>query len=982
MDGRRLNVYSIPSSVPFADALARGAIGRVGKSPLALADATIFLPTRRAARVFGDAFARLQGGAALLPKFLPLGDVDEEEFLFDAETNSLELPSAMSPVRRRLLLATLVQRWCKIKGRENTSFAHAVALADSLGALLDEAETQEADLGLLDGIVGGTLAEHWSEVRDCLGLLHDEWPNIAEAEGAITRAGRRNAALAALTRQFERPCDQFVIAAGSTGSIPATARLLAAIARLPNGAVVLPGLDQALDEVGWTQVCSDPTHPQYGLAQLIARIGIDRDEVRDWDTSQTTNAPRETLLREVLRPAPTTDGWRNVAEGDTATIAEGLKTFSLVEAADVAEEAMVIALRLRETLECAERSAALVTPDRVLARRVAAEMRRWDIEIDDSGGSPLPRTPPGTFLCLIAEAAEARFAPVALLAVLRHPFASIGGSREDSLRNTRTLDRALRGSRPDPGLVGIEERLAENQLLGPWFRRVADCLRPLEDLLGSKHAPLSRLVETHVAVAEHLAGDKAVLWNKEPGEAAKTMVEELLAAASDIPPIEPCSYPSLFRTFAEAVAVRPRGRGHHRLAILGPMEARLQSFDLTILGGLNEGNWPQPAAADPWLSRPMRDNIGLESPERTIGLAAHDFASLASRTHVMLTRANKADGAPTIASRWIQRLRQFSKGLNLEDKLAPEVDWCALARAITDSHAAARPAGRPAPAPPVRIRPRRLSVTEIETWRRDPYAIYARHILGLKALDPLDAVVGPLERGTLVHRALEKFVTRFPPPSEIPVDAAGQLIAIAEAMFEHERIPHSVTAVWRPRFAQAADWFVTTERERRARISASFLEARGELTIEGPAGTFLVYGRADRIDTLIGGGASIIDYKTGQPPSDKQVRELLSPQLPVEAAILVAGGFAAIGKTAPKEMTYVRFSGGAEAGSWRPVKADAVELAIKARALLSRYADKFNDPNSGYLSRAIAFRKDIAGAYDHLARHGEWTSEPREQVEE
>lgn len=976
------NVFTIPASTHFADTLARGLIARMGAGgdPLALSRATIYLPTRRGARTLAESFARTLGGAALLPDIHALGELDEDEFLLDPSAEFLDLLPKISSIRERLLLATLVQRWDQRRGGKLT-FAQAAALARGLASFFNEVETQRADLSKLNKLVPDALAKHWVDVRDFLKVLRDEWPPLLKSENMMSPATHRNASLEALARRFkEHPPQGPVIAAGSTGSIPATAELLGVIARMPNGAIVLPGLDRSLDDESWNDL--DPGHPQFGMRQLLQTIGVSRDRVADWNDVTALSA-RDTLLREALRPAPTTDAWQKLAEIGGDEIAKGLDGISIVEAAHPGEEASAIALMLREALETKDRTAALVTPDRNLARRVATELRRWNIDIDDSAGHPLSHTPPGTFLLLLAEAAEAEFAPVPLLALLKHPLCACGDDPAEFRRHVRALDRfALRGPRPDPGLDGILKTI-EHDELKRWFAQVAEILWPFERLFRRGNADLAELLAAHIEAAEKLATSNtesgaARLWRGEAGDAAANLVAELSDAAADLPHIEPGSYTALFSSLAGERAVRPAFGRHPRLAILGPLEARLQRFDLVVLGGLNEATWPAAAATDAWLSRPMRKTLGLEQPERRIGLAAHDFATLAAAPRVILTRALKTEGSPSVASRWLQRMTQLCKGLGLEHKLESATPYVALAAAIDEPEKLGQRIKPPAPRPPIAARPRKLSVTEIETWVRDPYATYAKHVLGLKPLDPLHAEIGAPERGSAIHKALERFVARF--PDALPQDSEVQLVEDVKKVFQEFGTPASTMALWMPRFIHAAHAFLEIERERRSNIAHSHLELKGERKFASTAGEFTLYGRADRIDELKSGGAVIVDYKTGKPPSNKQVESLLSPQLPLEGAILESDGFG-IGKLKPEELLYIHF-----AGKKTPVEAriigDAEALSKEAAEKLSQRIAEFDDETMPYRSRGRVEKAREPGEYDHLARVREWSVSGWEETEE
>jgi ATP-dependent helicase/nuclease subunit B len=417
--------------------------------------------------------------------------------------------------------------------------------------------------------------------------------------------------------------------------------------------------------------------------------------------------------------------------------------------------------------------------------------------------------------------------------------------------------------------------------------------------------------------------------------------------------------------------VRPRRDRHPRLAILGPLEARLQDFDLVILGGLNEGTWPAEAATDPWLSRPMRTEIGLEPPERRIGLAAHDFATLAASRNVLLTRALKDSGAPTVPSRWLLRSLQLANGLGLNAQLASGGELLGWARRIDESEAELR-AMRPSPKPPLHARPRMLRVTEIETWLRDPYTIYARHVLRLRILDPLDQEPGPAERGTAVHLALERFLTAH--PDRLPEGALTRLLDLATAAFREKGASRAVLSLWLPRFARAARWFIDYEQARRAAVQRTVVEVKGSLEIPAANGPFTLVGRADRIDLWPDGSASILDYKTGSVPSDKQIRKLIAPQLPLEAAMLKAGAFADVKPVSVRDLIHVQLKG-EEGNEGReciaPVDGDAI--ATEALAKLQGMIREFDRESRGYTSRRMPFMVRDAGDYDHLARVAEWT---------
>ncbi len=991
-------LFTMPPGAPFLERLAVTlledvTLGGRFAGQFELADATILLPTRRAVRALGDAFLRASGGKALiLPTIRALGDVDEEELILNPAglgEEALTLPPPMPALERQLRLARLIME----ESGEND--VRALGLAGDLGSFLDMVITEGADLSQLSALVPEEFADHWQMTIDFLKVLTDRWPEELSRLGYMEQAERRNHLLRAQAEAWKaEPPPGPVIAAGSTGSIPATADLLSVVAHLPLGAVVLPGLDLDIDEESW-QGLGEPgtaSHPQYGMKKLLLRLRAERADVKLWPGTPL-DAPRATrarILSEALRPAETTDKWRArlmALKGDAAT---GLRNLTLIEAPGERDEAGAIALMMREVLETPGKTAALVTPDRKLARRVAMELRRWRVDVNDSGGQPLANTPPASFLRLLAEMVAEDFAPVPLLACLKHPLAAAGAPQAAFRADIRILEKMLlRGPRPAPGIAGLRAALAaETAREKPDGRlptierlvdRLAKAVTPFVEAMTTRK-PAAELVAAHAQAAERLAATRdeegaARLWQGEAGEATADFIRELIDASPAYGDLAPEAYTRFFDETLRGRVLRPRWGLHPRLFIWGPLEARLQHADRIILGGLNEGVWPAEANIDPWLNRPMRAALGLEPPERRIGLSAHDFVEGACAGEAVLTRALKVDGAPAVASRWWLRLESVMQGAGVAP--AKPLYWWQWAQALDEPEKQIEPV-RPQPRPPLAARPDRFSVTEIETLIRDPYAVYARRVLKLPVLDPIDADIAAAERGIIVHEALERFVKAY--PKALPDDALDRLLAIGREVFESAIDRPGVAAFWWPRFQRIAEWIVEHEREAREGLKHAYAEARGEILItEGLARPVRLVGKADRIDLRDDGTLDIVDYKTGMPPSAKQVERGLAPQLPLEAAMAVRGGFTSeqdgsIPALQAGRLIYLRLTGGETAGERREIEDAEGELAEEIFQSLIMLLKQYEDERTPYLSRPRVKFLSQYGDYDHLARVKEWAS--------
>jgi ATP-dependent helicase/nuclease subunit B len=970
------SVYTIAPGAPFLDALLAG-LEVISKGlGIEAADITLFLPNRRSLRAFRDAFlTRGQGKAGFLPRLYALGDLDDDEASLPplAFSEEAALPPAVPPLQRLFLIQRELAKRAPKAERNLFLGEQGLSLAVELARLFDQMAEEGISPAGLKELAPESYAEHWGKTLAYLSVMTKTWPGLLKTKGLMDAVPRRNAVIERLIQAWQAaPPAKPVIAAGSTGSIPAVRRLLSAIARLPRGAVVLPGFDPAPDAETWEAI--GETHPQFVLKATVEAIGIGREDVKPWPFAPSPpSAPRLSFLTTALAPAELTAGWHR-AKIDPKAATQRLE---ILECVSPAEEAGAIALLLREALERKSETAALVTPDRALARRVAAELRRFAIRVDDSAGTPLSGVPGGIFIRLLADMAAEGFAPVPLLAFLKHPFAAGGWSRAAWLRSARLLDQfVLRGVRPGAGLAALSREAAaiNDAKARQDARRLLEVLErhagKLAAMLRQRTLPFAAALTAHVEAAVALAGggEAGAPFGGDDGAELRRFLDELREHARALGAIHGRDYPGLFQALLGARQYRPRFSAHPRIQILGALEARLQTFDLVVLGGFNEGAWPPAPPPDPWMSREMRRTLGLPLHDVRIGQSAHDFLMAASGPRVALTRALKVEGTPTVPSRWLSRMRTLLAGTLPRHAARP---WIAWQRSLDRPAGPETRVGPPAPRPPVKLRPRQLSVTQIESWVRDPYSIYARHVLKLKPLEEIDAPPGAAERGQILHRIFEVFLKTY--GGRLPADALSRLLATGREIFEAMPDRPAIRAFWWPRFEAIASRFLEEQAERETAWIPARLEAKGVLHVDGAAGPFTLTAKADRIDRARSGkGLVVIDYKSGAAPGKKDLLAGASPQLPLEGVIAEAGGFA---KLRPGEVERFEFwnLGNPNTAIVPPFpRIEAATLIAEARAGIAELVKRFDDPATPYLSNPDPEFPLRFAEYDLLARFDEW----------
>ncbi|MBY0428537.1 MAG: PD-(D/E)XK nuclease family protein [Alphaproteobacteria bacterium] len=962
----RLNktVYSIPAGEPFLETLIAG-LKKL--SPYELQSAIILLPTRRACNTLRDKFMAQQsdGGAMLLPAIRQLSAIDEDELIVTADPELaqavLAIPPAISPMRRRLLLTKLILS----RKEPDVSHTQAFLLAGDLGHLLDQVLIENCDFKNLEPLVNGKeLSAHWEKIVKFLSIITEVWPKILAEDGLIETVDRRKRLIELQIQHWQKKIPQhYVIAAGSTGSHPSTTQLLKAIAAMPKGAVILPGVDTVLDEPSWNAL--GPSHPQYLLKKLLKNLDVERGDVLTWGASSHELSPRAHFLSEVMRPAEFSEQW----EGLHKTFADvtPLEGLQYLTAEHEQEEAMLVAIMLRETLEHPTKTAAMITPDRSLAMRVATILRRWNVVVDDSAGLPLSQTSLASFMTLLLKLPQSELKPSDLMAFLKHPLTSVGMPREACLRLARELEATFfRKQICGHGIATWKSLLPGDHTCAGLLQTLLEECSKLTNLHEDR--PLLEWLELHPALAS--AWCRGSLWQGVEGEALSIYIDKLRANCSGYT----CSFEDYIGIFTQGLrseTLRAHYGQHPRLHIFGLIEARMLSFDHIVLAGLNEGTWPEIPAQDPWMAPFMRVEFGLPNPDQHLGQTAHDFVQLAAQKKVTLLRSLRNGVTPTNPSRWLLRLQAILKMLDQMDALNPTTPWHEWVRAM-DAVADITPCAAPEVKVPISAMPARISATDVELWIRDPYAYYAKNILRLRASNDLDAELTAMERGNIFHTVLDTLTTTY--ANTWPLTAQQTFIdLLADGFAKHgtssdewhvmlSRIKHLAEEVWK------------FEHDRRQKVISFHSEIKGETPLDMGDYQPILHAKADRVDVLRDGSLHITDYKTGEPPTKTMVESALKPQLLVESIIATNHGFKGI------DASYVSMIGYVKIGEGEKLLDDKTPLPLAEDIVQAVHQPGLMNFIAAFLEKDALFHSTPRPSllspspdYARLARVAEWS---------
>ncbi|MBR5154665.1 MAG: PD-(D/E)XK nuclease family protein [Alphaproteobacteria bacterium] len=956
------NVFNIPGSCPFWETIANIYLKKFSNKELELASVLFMVPNRRACLSLTNAFVRIQGlKPTILPQIVPISEIDEDEMLFGSfnlEEIWPEIPPPISREERLFLFARLILSKPNDFGLKSMSPAQAISLAQDLATLIDTAYNQGLSFDKLHDLVPEKYATHWQETLKLLKIITEFWPQILEERGAIDTSLMKNIVLSkqALLWRKENTSKNIIIA-GVSASFPSIVEMFETVKNLPNGEIYFAGIDNFADDDYWEAI--DEVHPQFEIKDLLNKINIDRKNIAN--VLEPRDANREQFISEIMRPAIVSNKWRSIA--DDFNLQKSLENITLLTLKNQRDEALAIALKMREVLNYPEKTAALVSYDRNLARRVSSELKRFGVEVDDSAGIPLNLSPIGIYLRVIVEAAENLTSSLKIVDLLKNPFTLLGFNKNEFRSKVYDFETSLR----------MEKKKNINSEKF-WLRDVIiEKLSPLSELLSQDLIDFGEVLRKNIEIAEEIANSdttkgKNFLWRGDCGKIAVRFITKILETSSLIGKISGKDYLPMLCQLMSNETVRTTYGTHPRLSILGPIEAQLQNFDYIIIGEVNEGIWPKLPQADMWMSRPMMKDFGFALPEKNIGILANSFANFMKSPNVILTRAERIGESPTQKSRWLLRIETVLNAFGVDISTIMDKDFSSFVMNL-DKPKVYKSIKAPAPCPPVASRPRKLSASGVDLLIADPYSVFAKYILKLYPLDNLDEKPDQRDYGSLIHEIIEEFNTKYDGP--LPLNALDVLVEIGKRKFDEKNLDNDIRAFWFPKFLSTAKWIIQKELDYRDGVKKIHNEVSGEISYNIQNGDFVFTAKADRIDELKNNDINIFDYKTGSIPTKSQVKSGHAMQLLLEGIIARKKAYPLGLNSQLSNLIYWKL--GKEELIIDKKNDELDKLLDEAEEYLVKLMNTFDFETTPYHSRPtpkfIPKNKD----YEHLARIREWS---------
>ncbi len=969
------NIFASNVGCNFSDEFVDGFSQRFKSFPPEyIANINLFVNTKRLLESIKKSFLIRSPG--FLPKIFSVTDLRplaiEHPF-----------PGLLNLQKEQLNLNELIKEYLALSP-STSPISASYELANDLMDLRNEMYSENVSVEKLRSLSKENISSHWQHSLEFLNIIFEYW---SKDIGDVPIEAINLEIISILDKKWRLNPPQYpIIIAGSTGSRGITKSFIKLVSKQQKGLIVLPGFDFSQTKEVWDsfQKSKDfEDHPQFRYFELLNELSINPKNIKNWKNEKIAPTPRNQLVSLALRPAPVTDQW--LEEGPKLTeLKSATSGLTLIEAPTSRDEANAIALCIRKAVK-ENKSISLITPDQNLLRQVNAALGRWNLIPDDVAGKSLSVTPIGIFLRQIIRLIGQEITAENLIPLLKNPLTNSGGAERGKHMNlVRSIELNLRENQNRSGeiLEFLSKKLNESKKSNDtsWLHWVQNSLESLQTM---RTASLTDFLEVLIRTGEQFSNGplekKGLLWLENSGERAKNVLNDLLNAGSKIKILDISEFSNILNFILNKEVVRETVNVHPLIKFWGTLDARISNTEITILGGMNEGIWPQIKNADHWLNRSMRKEAGLLSQERKVGLLAHDFQQGINNNTVIITRSERIDDTPSVPSRWLNRITNLLKGLGTDgrnqlDEMKTRGNfWLNLAKAVEEPRQNMTPAERPSPVPPLAVRPKHLSVTQIEKLIRDPYSIYARYVLKLKKLQPLKKQANVLLRGNVIHKIMQKF-------SELTKNNQNllnslELIKLSEDIFSKEVPWPAIRSVWKIQFKKTIPLFLEAEKLRRQNASPLFFEHPGSTFLSEVGITLTAI--ADRIDKNRLNELLIYDYKSGKPPTLKQL-ETFHKQLILEALIAENGGFKNIPAAPVISICYISLNN-AHPNTEKIITREDIE---KIKNEITQLVSYYHSDITGFTARLRMEKLEIVSDYDHLSRYGEWdeTNSPKKMI--
>ncbi|MBX9697626.1 MAG: hypothetical protein K2X53_06040, partial [Alphaproteobacteria bacterium] len=714
---------------PILDRVAKSMAALTHDNPLALVHHTLFLPTRRSARAFEKCLAaHTTQGLISPPRIIALTDFPPEAFDWEGVTI---LPTV---TERQLLMVELLRgkRFDVVLGKQK-SLPQLLNYASALLDQIDELLLFEVAEDKLSKLVRHDLPQNQIQALHVLHQAYRDWEPFLDRQGfrdpTKVRVARYRAYIKTL-HDHPHP----VIALGIEAAYGFVRDLLKAILNARKGEIILRGGEE---EATNTRDSEKSHHPDFHRNRLLRSLGLDHSDLSSLKKEGVS--PRRHLLEGVFQG-------RTHENSPSPLSEEEIKNLSLLESGTLFEEAEVITLMMAEGVADPLKTVALITTNQTLSSHVMALLKRFGINPDHSKAHAFSQTPLGRLLHLVASFLVDPYSPVTLLSLLKHPYVSLDQGRLPVLVLARFLEnnvmRTDRMVHSERDLFSKTMPEAEKAL----FTKLLNLKERGQQLLHTKEpTSFSQALLLVQSTLEALSlkttlegiGD---IYDTPEGAKFKVWSAAVMTSPLGKTTIEMRCFPSVLRELVDAIPVSKAWGYHPRAFILGPLEARLLSFDRVILADFNEGRWPRKSGDAVWMNQRMKQDVGIVSDVIQMSQEADDLRALLSMGEVFITRALRVEGSPSVPSRWLLRLQAFlaQKGVQLSS-VEHYKEWARSCwhEPLKEGDVPLRPLEKPMAHPPLDARPKRLTISGLNLLKRNPYAFYVSTILKLDALKPL-----------------------------------------------------------------------------------------------------------------------------------------------------------------------------------------------------------------------------------------------------